>query len=321
MKVKSRRHMVLFSGSANPELAKDIAEILGETLGDVDLSSFANGEIYVRYNQSVRGSHVFIIQSHSPPVNYHIMEQLLMIDAAKRASAMRITAVVPYFGYARQDKKVLPREPISARMMADMFLAAGADRLVSVDLHSGQIQGFVSQPFDSLTALPVFTEYLQAQGDGPWVVVSPDSGRVKVAERYARRLDARVAFIHKRRSKHNEAAALTVVGEVEGRHAVIVDDMIDTAGTVVGAADLVRAHGALSVTVMATHGLFSPPAIDRLKNANIDEIIVTNTLPMPDDIVHLHNVKVLSAAPLIADTIHAIFMDESVSEIFMGDNV
>lgn len=321
MRVKSRRQMKLFSGSANPQLASDIAEILDEDLGTVELSSFANGEIYVRYAESVRGAHVFVIQSHSPPVNFHIMEQLLMIDAARRASAMRITAVVPYFGYARQDKKVLPREPISARMMADLFLTAGADRIVSVDLHSGQIQGFVSAPFDSLTALPVFVEYLRAQGEGPWIVVSPDSGRVKVAERYARRLDAGVAFIHKRRRKHNEAAALRVVGDVDGRHAVIVDDMIDTAGTVTGAAELVRDRGALSVTVMATHGLFSPPAIDRLKNANIDEIVTTNTLPMPDDVKHLHNVKVLSAAPLIADTVRAIFMDESVSEIFMGENV
>ena len=324
MKLPSDKRLMLFTGSANEPLAADVGEILGVELGGVQRSVFANGEIYVRFTESVRGAHCFVIQSHCRPVNFHLMEQLLMIDALRRASAMRITAVVPYFGYARQDKKVLPREPISARLVSDLFGAAGADRIVSVDLHTGQIQGFIPKPFDHLTALPVFIEYVSSIVEGPVTVVSPDSGRVKLAEKYARHLDnAQVAFVHKRRSpdEHNVATALEMVGEVEGRHAVIVDDIIDTAGTVVSAAELLRERGALSVTVMATHGLFSPPAVDRIKNAPIEEVIVTNTLPIPDDAVDLDKLTVLSAAPLIADTLRAIFTDESVSEIFMGENL
>jgi ribose-phosphate pyrophosphokinase len=247
-----------------------------------------------------------------------------MIDALRRASALRVTAVVPYFGYARQDKKVLPREPISARLVSDLFGAAGADRIVSVDLHTGQIQGFIAKPFDHLTALPVFIEYVESIIEGPVTVVSPDSGRVKLAEKYARHLDhAQVAFVHKRRSpdEHNVATAHEIVGRVTDRHAVIVDDIIDTAGTVVSAAELLRDRGALSVTVMATHGVFSPPAVDRIKNAPIEEVIVTNTLPIPEDARDLDKLTVLSAAPLIADTLRAIFTDESVSEIFMGENL
>jgi ribose-phosphate pyrophosphokinase len=316
--------MMLFSGSANVPLAEDVAEILGVTLGGVQRSVFANGEIYIRFTESVRGAHCFVLQSHSRPVNFHVMEQLLMIDALRRASALRITAVVPYFGYARQDKKVLPREPISARLVGDLFDAAGADRLVSVDLHTGQIQGFFSKPFDALTALPVFVEYLASIVQGDMTVVSPDSGRVKLAERYARHIpDAQVAFVHKRRSPedHNVSEALEIIGDVADRHAVIVDDIIDTGGTVVAAAELLRERGALSVTVMATHGVFSPPAVDRIKNAPIEEVVVTNTLPTPEDARDLDKLTVLSAAPLIADTLGAIFTDESVSEIFMGENV
>ena len=323
MKLPSDKRMMLFSGSANVPLAEDVAEILGVQLGGVQRSVFANGEIYVRYTESVRGAHCFVLQSHSRPVNFHIMEQLLMIDALRRASAHRITAVVPYFGYARQDKKVLPREPISARLVSDLFGAAGADRIVSVDLHTGQIQGFVSTPFDALTALPVFVEYLSSIVEGRITVVSPDSGRVKLAEKYARHLEnSQVAFVHKRRSpdEHNVASALEIIGDVKDRHAVIVDDIIDTGGTVVAAAELLRERGALSVTVMATHGVFSPPAIDRIKNAPIEEVVVTNTLPTPDDARDLDKITVLSSAPLIADTLRAIFTDESVSEIFMGEN-
>jgi ribose-phosphate pyrophosphokinase len=312
--------MMLFGGSANPELAAEVSERLETPLGGVERSMFANGEIYVRFTESVRGAHCFVIQTHADPVNSNIMEQLLMIDALKRASALRVTAVIPFLGYARQDKKVLPREPISARLVSDLFITAGVDRLVSVDLHTGQIQGFLSKPFDHLTAQPVFTDYLKSVITGKVTVVSPDSGRVKLAERYARHLDARVAFVHKRREVHNEAAALWVVGDVRNRHAVIVDDIIDTAGTVMSAAELLRERGALSVTVVATHGVFSPPAIDRLKNAPIEEIIVTNTLPMPDDVKLLDNVRVLSAGGIIADAIRAIFTDESVSELFLGEN-
>ena len=323
MEIRGRKRLMVFSGSANVGLAREVASILGTELGGVERSVFANGEIYVRYTESVRGAHCFVLQSHSRPVNFHIMEQLLMIDALRRASAHRITAVVPYFGYARQDKKVLPREPISARLVSDLFGAAGADRIVSVDLHTGQIQGFVSTPFDALTALPVFVEYLSSIVEGRITVVSPDSGRVKLAEKYARHLEnSQVAFVHKRRSpdEHNVASALEIIGDVKDRHAVIVDDIIDTGGTVVAAAELLRERGALSVTVMATHGVFSPPAIDRIKNAPIEEVVVTNTLPTPDDARDLDKITVLSSAPLIADTLRAIFTDESVSEIFMGEN-
>jgi ribose-phosphate pyrophosphokinase len=323
MEATNRKRMMVFTGSANPELAQEVADLLEIQLGEVDLKVFADGEIAVRYSQSVRGADCFVLQSHSDPINFHIMEQLIMIDALHRASAKRITAVVPYFGYARQDKKSMPREPITARLMADLFVTAGADRLVSVDLHSPQIQGFTTKPFDSLTALPIFTEYLNARGERPLTIVSPDSGRVKQASKYARHLDAEVAFIHKRRRVDvaDEVSALQVVGDVEGRHCVIVDDMIGTAGTIVTAAELLKERGAVSVRAMSTHAILPPPAADRIKNAPLEEVVVTNTLPVPDDAADLPNLRILSIAPLLADTLKAIFMDTSVSSIFMGENV
>ena len=322
MELAGRKRMMLFSGTANPELAERVAQLLGIELGGVELSEFAGGEIYARYTESVRGADCFVIQSHSNPINYHIMQQMIMLDALERASAKRITAVVPFFGYARQDKKSMPREPITARLMGDLLLAAGADRIVSVDLHSGQIQGFTRKPFDSLTALPVFLEYITETLEGPLVMVSPDTGRVRVASRYARNLDADVAFIHKRRrvDVHHEVAALQVVGDVAGRHAVIVDDMIDTAGTVVAAAELLQEAGALSVRALATHGVLSDPAADRIKNAPFEEVVITDTLPVPAAAADLPNLRVLSIAPILADTLKAIFTDDSVSSIFMGEN-
>lgn len=322
MDIVSRNRMMLFTGSANPGLADEVAEVLGIQLGPLEHSKFANGEIYVRPTESVRGADCFVIQSHCDPINDHIMEQLITIDALRRASARRVTAVIPYFGYSRQDKKILPREPISSRLVADLFMKAGADRLVSVDLHTGQLQGFTDRPWDSLTALPIITDYLIEALEGRTVVLSPDAGGVKRAERYARYLDASVAFIYKRRepTAHNESTALSMAGEVEGRHVVIVDDMIDTAGTVCNAAGMVRDFGALSVRVAATHGIFSEPALDRIKNAPIDEVIVTNTLPVNPDIQELDSVQVLSIAPILAETLQAIFMESSVSEIFLGDN-
>jgi ribose-phosphate pyrophosphokinase len=314
---------MVFSGSANPALAREVANILGTELGGVERSVFASGEIYIHYTQSVRGSDCFVFQSHCTPINFNIMEQLIMIDALRRASAKRITAVIPFFGYARQDKKGRPREPISAKLMGDLFVTAGADRIVSVDLHTGQIQGFVNQPFDHLTAIPVFVEHLKNVVDGPVTVVSPDTGRVKVAAKYANHLDAPVAFIHKRRSTvvRNEVAALEVVGDVAGRHCILVDDMVDTAGTVVSAAELVMGRGALSVRVAATHGVLSPPAVDRIKNAPIEELVITNTLPVPDEAVDLDKLTVLSIGSLLAGTVNAIFTDASVSEIFKGENI
>ncbi len=323
MELVNRKRFMLFSGSANPQLADEVADELGVRVGECRRSVFANGEIYVRPAESVRGADCFVIQSHSDPINYHIMEQLIMIDALKRASARRITAVVPSYGYARQDKKVLPREPISARLMGDLLVTAGADRVVSVDLHTGQIQGFVDMPFDHLTAMPIFLDHLKDQLDGPTTIVSPDAGGVKRAERFARHLDAYVAFIHKRREvdEHNRSRAMAVIGAVRGRHVVIIDDMIDTAGTVTNGARLLRDKGARSVRVAATHGILSGPAIDRLKNAPLDEVIVTNTLPIPDDATKLDNLKILSVAPIVAEALQAIFMDSSVSDIFLGENI
>lgn len=322
MDIVSRNRMMVFTGGANVPLAEEVAEVLGIQLGSLSRSRFANGEIYVRPNESVRGADCFVMQSHSSPINDNIMEQLITIDALKRASAGSITAVMPFFGYSRQDKKVLPREPITARLVSDLLMKAGADRLVSVDLHTGQLQGFISKPFDSLTAMPIITDYLSDKLEGKTTVLSPDAGGVKRAERYARHLDASVAFIYKRRdpSEHNESVALSMAGKVTDRNVVIVDDMIDTAGTVCSAAEMMRDYGALTVRVAATHGIFSDPALDRIKNAPIDEVIVTNTLPVSSDIAALDNVEVLSIAPILAETLHAIFMDSSVSEIFLGEN-
>jgi len=320
--IVSRKRMMLFSGGANLPLAEEVADVMGVSLGALERSRFANGEIYVRPTESVRGADCFVMQSHCDPMNDNIMEQLITIDALKRASARRITAVMPFFGYSRQDKKVLPREPITARLVGDLFMTAGADRLVSVDLHTGQLQGFIHKPFDHLTALPIITDYLTERVDGPTTVLSPDAGGVKRAERYARFLDASVAFVYKRRDPvaHNTSAALEMAGRVKDRHVVIVDDMIDTAGTVCNAAEMVRAQGAISVRIAATHAIFSDPAIDRIKNTQIDEVIVTNTLPVKPDAESLDVIQVLSIAPILAETLQAIFMDSSVSEIFLGEN-
>jgi len=285
---------------------------------------FANGEIRTRYAESIRGTDVFIIQSHygcdGRSINDSIMEQLIMIDAAHRASAKRITAVCPFFGYARQDRKATGREPITARLVANMFRAAGAKRMVSVDLHSGQIQGFFDGPVDHLTAMPVLEAYIRQHSHDP-VMVSPDAGRVKVAERYAQHLDADVAFINKRRPKgvDNVAVAKEVIGDVEGRQCVIVDDMIDTAGTVASAAEILLDRGATEVWAMATHGVLSGPAVDRLKNSPITRVVVTNTLPLPSE-KQFDKVEVLSVARIIADALDAVFEDTSVSEIFGGEN-
>jgi ribose-phosphate pyrophosphokinase len=321
--IVSRNRMMVFTGGANEPLAEEVADVLGIQLGKLERSTFANGEIYVRPVESVRGTDCFVIQSHCAPINDNIMEQLITIDALRRASARRITAVIPFLGYSRQDKKVMPREPITARLMADLFMQAGADRLVSVDLHTGQLQGFISKPWDSLTALPIITDYLAERIEGKTTVLSPDAGGVKRAEKYARHLGGSVAFIYKRRdpTEHNESEALSMAGKVTDRHVVIVDDMIDTAGTVCNAAEMVREFGAKSVRIAATHGIFSDPALDRIKNASVDEVIVTNTLPVSDDVASLDNVQVLSIAPILAETIQAIFMESSVSEIFLGENV
>ncbi|MCL5948069.1 MAG: ribose-phosphate diphosphokinase [Actinobacteria bacterium] len=322
MELVSRRRLALVSGRSHPVLAAEVARNMGVELLEAHLREFANGEMHCRYASSMRGTDVFIIQTHSRNVNDSLMEQLIMIDAAKRASAKHITAICPYYGYSRQDRKSAGREPITAKLVADMLQRAGADRVVSVDLHSGQIQGFFDIPFDHLTALPVLeAELRRLDGDG-LVVVAPDAGRVKVAERYGQHLGADLAVVHKRRPRGsvNEVEALQVVGEVEGRRCVIVDDMIDTAGTICAAAELLVDRGAREVWAMATHPVLSDPAMQRLEKSVISKVVVTNTLPISDEKM-ISKVRVVSVAKLIADAIEAVFQDTSVSEIFGGDNL
>ncbi|HEX5097640.1 MAG TPA: ribose-phosphate diphosphokinase [Acidimicrobiia bacterium] len=322
MELVTKKKLTFVAGRGHEELSSEVASALQVPVGDVVHSTFANGEIYCRYGENIRGADVFVFQSHCDPINDRIMEQLLMIDAAKRASAKRITAVIPYYGYARQDRKAEGREPISARLLADMLTAAGAQRVVSVDLHTGQIQGFFDFPVDHLTAVPVLAAHLATEIDSESVIVAPDAGGGKLARRYADRLGADIAFIDKRRPKgtHNVAVATEVVGDIDGRQCVIVDDIIDTAGTVVSAANLLIERGASEVYIAATHGLLSGPAVDRLKNGPIREVVVTNTVPVPSE-KRFDGLRVLSIAPLLARAIDAVFDDRSVSELFGGDNV
>ena len=327
MEFVPKKRLLLVAGRGNLELSREIAACLGEPLGEMMLSTFSNGELYCRYGESVRGADAFVIQSHCDPINDRIMEQLIMIDAAKRASAKRITAVCPFYGYARQDRKAEGREPITARLLADLLSIAGADRVVTVDLHTGQIQGFFDFPVDHLTAVPLLAAHLAATIDGEVTVVSPDAGGGKLARRYANHftevgIESELAFIDKRRPKgtQNVAEAIEVVGEVEGRVCVLVDDMIDTAGTIAGAAQLLHRRGAADVVVAATHGVLSGPAVDRLRNAPIREVVVSNTLEIPAA-KQWDGLRVVSIAPIIAEALSAVFTEASVSEIFHGDNV
>ena len=325
MELVTKKKLHIVSGRANLPLAEEIAASLEVELGEANTSNFANGEIHCRFGESVRGMDVFIIQSHggsaSMSINDALMEHLQMVDAARRASAKRITAVMPFYGYGRQDRKAEPREPITAKLIANMFTAAGAGRLLSVDLHSGQIQGFIDNPFDHLTAMPVLVDHLRDNLGDDLVVVSPDAGRVKVAERYANVLHADLAIVHKRRVKgeKNLVEAKEVVGNVAGRTCVLIDDMIDTGGTLVAAAEQLIEQGARQVCAAATHGVLSGPAIDRLKNSVISKVVVTNTLPLPPE-KQIDKIEVLSVAQVIADAIDAVFEDTSVSEIFGGNN-
>jgi ribose-phosphate pyrophosphokinase len=318
------KRLALYAGRTHPALAEEIADHLDVELGDPQLVDFANGEIRARFADSVRGTDVFVIQTHASvddrSVNDSIMEQLIMIDAAHRASAKRITAVCPFYGYARQDRKAEGREPITARLVADLFRAAGAKRMISIDLHSGQIQGFFDGPVDHLTAMPVLEDYLRKHSSDP-VIVSPDAGRIKVAERMAQHLNADLAFVYKRRPKgmDNVAVARDVIGDVNGRQVILIDDMIDTASTIVSAAEILRAKGASQVWAMATHGVLSGPAVDRLKNSEIERLVITNTVPLPPE-KQLPMIEVLSVAQIIAAALDAVFEDTSVSEIFGGEN-
>jgi len=325
MELITKKKLYLVCGRHNRDLSLEIADALGQKLGEPNLAEFANGEIHCKFGESIRGHDVFIINTHCGEgelsVNDAIMEQLIMIDAARRASAKRITAVAPFYGYGRQDRKASGREPITAKLVANLFEAAGVKRMVSVDLHSGQIQGFFDTPVDHLTAMPVLVECLRKEFGPGLVMASPDAGRVHVAEQYATELDADLAIVHKRRSydQKNVVEAREVVGDVEGRIVVLIDDMIDTAGTICAAAEQLMEKGAAEVHAVATHGLFSGPAIDRIKNSKISRVIVTNTLPLPSEKA-IDKIEVLSVAPLIADAIDAVFEDTSVSEIFQGRN-
>ncbi|MEQ3551706.1 ribose-phosphate diphosphokinase [Pseudonocardia nematodicida] len=317
-----KKNMMIFSGRANPELADQVAKELDVTVTPQSAYSFANGEIFCRFEESVRGSDAFVIQSHSAPINDAIMEQLIMVDALKRGSAKRITAVMPFWGYARQDKKHRGREPISARLVADMFKTAGADRILTVDLHTSQIQGFFDGPVDHLFALPVLSRHIKdTRPDADFAVVSPDSGRVRLAERWAETLGGTpLAFIHKTRDprKPNEAVANRVVGDVEGRCCVVIDDMIDTGGTVAKAVEVLLSEGATEVLVAATHGVLSGPATERLSNCGASEVIFTDSLPIPDE-KRFDKMTVLPIAPLLAEAIHQVFEDGSVTSLFDGN--
>ena len=316
----TKKRLQLFSGRTNLALAEEVAAHLGVQLGDPDLVDFPNSEVRPRFSESIRGADVFVMQSHARPTNHSIMEQLLMIDAAKRASAKRITAVCPYYGYGRQDRKSAGREPISARLVADLLKVAGANRVVGVDLHSGQIQGFFDGPFDHLTAATVLEDYLRAHAPADVVIVSPDPGRAKVMDKFATHLNAGTAVVDKRRDPHSgTVASRGVLGDVEGRMCVLVDDEIDTAGTICQAAEQVMKAGATDVWAIATHGVLSDPAIDRLKNSVIGRIVVTNTVPIGPE-KEFDKLEVVSVAKVIADAIDAVFEDTSVSEIFGGDN-
>jgi ribose-phosphate pyrophosphokinase len=316
------KHLMLFSGRAYPELAAEVADLMGVEIVPTRALNYANSETYVRFEESVRGCDAYVLQSHAAPVNEWVMEQLIMVDALKRASAKRITVVAPFYPYARQDKKHAGREPISARLIADLFKTAGANRLMSVDLHAAQIQGFFDGPVDHLWALPVLSDFVESKYDTTeMTVVSPDAGRVRLADMWSDRLNSPLAIIHKRRDHDvaNQVVVHEVVGEVEGRVCLLVDDMIDTAGTICQAADALVARGAKKVIAAATHPVLSGPAVERLVSSPIDELIVTNTLPIPDE-RRFDGLTVLSIAPLIARAIHEVFEDGSVTSLFGGQS-
>ena len=319
------KRLMVFAGRSSQELGQRIAGRLGIDLGGVTLKTFANGEIYVRFEESVRGADVFVVQSTCRPVNDSLMELLIMINAAKLASAHRITAVIPWYGYSRQDKKSAPREPITARLVADLLNASGVDRVLTMDLHAGQVQGFFNVPVDHMTALPMFVDDFKDRiyrGDlaEPLVVVSPDAGRAKLANHFAERLGATLAVLTKQRPDHNEAEITFLIGDVKGRAAVLIDDMIDTAGTLCAGAKVVKDAGATRVFAAATHGLLSGSAVERLTDSVIEQVVITDTVPLPEAAAGTDLFRVLSVDRILADSVHNVFCDESVSAIFAGEN-
>ncbi len=323
-RVGNTQRMQLLTGRAHPELAAEIAEKLGVELCDAQISDFANGEISIRFNESLRGNDVFIIQTHGAKalkIHTSIFEQLLMIDAAKRASARSITAVCPLLSYARQDRKAAGREPIAARLIVDMLSAAGADRIMSIDLHSGQTQGFFDGPFDHLIAMPLFKKYIKANLDSDIMFVAPDAGRVKMAERYSSAFSSGVAIVHKTRStdKHNTVKAKELIGDVKGKDCVVVDDMIDTAGTFCATAEILRERGAKDIYGLATHGVLSEPSLKRIEESSFKKVILTNTVPINTRGI-TKKIEVLSVAKHLADAISAVNDARSVSALFEGQN-
>ena len=315
-----QKRLMLFSGRSNPDLAQRIAEQLGIELGHVKLKTFANGETYCRFEESVRGADMFIVQSACDPVDRHLMELLIMINAARLASAKRITAVVPWYFYARQDKKSRPREPITARLVADMLQSAGADRVLTMDLHAGQVQGFFHIPVDHMTAIPLFAQYVRdlnlAQ---PIAAVSPDTGRTKLAGKFAEMIGGDLVVLNKERPDHHVARVTTVIGDVAGKIVIMTDDIVDTAGTLVAGAAALKERGAVKVYACATHGLFNGPALERIASSDIDRLVVTDTVAI-DPLTKPANIEVLTVAGILAETIRNVFADDSVSAIFAGEN-
>lgn len=310
------RHVKLFSGSSNPKLAREIAKDLGIELGNVRRSRFKSGEIYVHYEESVRNKDVYLLQSFSPPVNDHFVELMMLADAARRASARTINAIIPYYGYARQEKKDAPREPISAKMVADVLATVGVDRVVTLDLHAPAIQGFFNIPVDHLTALDLLTMYLEEQRIAQPIVVSPDAGRAKTAEKLATYIDAPFAIMIKRRPAHNVAQVTHIVGDVAGKTPIIIEDMIDTGGTIVNVVEGLREKGANRAYVCATHAVFSADALTRLDHPDIEKLIVTDTLPVAEELPR--RCEVLPVAPLIAEAVKIIQYGGSISTLFRG---
>lgn len=307
----------VFSGNANPGLARDIAKYLGIPLGEVVVKHFADGETRVEIGENVRGMDVFVIQPTSQPANEHLMELLIMVDALKRSSADRITAVIPYYGYARQERKVQPRTPISAKLVADLITAAGANRILSIDLHAGQIQGFFNIPFDHLFATPVMLDYIKKNLADDTVIVAPDAGGAERARAYAKRLDTPMAMIDKRRDRPNESEVMHVIGEVKGKKAIIIDDIVDTAGTLVKAAEAIKKEGASKVYACATHPVFSQNAVEKIKSSIIEEVVVTDTIALKEEALACKRIKVLSVAPIIGEAIKRIHKADSVSSLFV----
>jgi len=312
-----KENIKLFAGNANPELAREICEFLGVGLSAADVRTFSDGEIFVEIGENVRGCDVFVIQPTCPPVNDSLMELVIMVDAIRRASARRITAVVPYYGYARQDRKVAPRVPITAKVVAEMMMVVGVRRVLAMDLHAGQIQGFFNIPVDHLYAAPVLVKYIREELRDNIIMVSPDAGGVERTRAYAKRLDADLAIIDKRRERANVAQAMNVIGDVRGKKAILIDDMVDTAGTLCAAAEILMQSGAEEVYACCSHGVLSGPAIERLEKSQIKQLVVTNSVPLRGAAKECGKIKVLSVAPLLGEAIRRIHLDDSVSSLFV----